>query len=239
MDNIKNIIFDLGGVVIDLERGNAVNALHSLGITDSDRLLGQYEQKGPFLLLESGLITASQFYDGLLPLCHPGTTCVDIQDAFEGFLVGLPLQRLRTICNLRRKGFKLFVLSNTNPVMYNHWIDLAFRQEGKSINDYFDGIVVSFQERTCKPDPQIFKNLLNRYHLNPQETLLLDDSEANCNSARGLGINAIQIKRPGMILSPPSATSLRRRVRQSERKRRRNRHLRRRAPWPCRRDFMP
>ena len=157
MDNIKNIIFDLGGVVIDLERGNAVNALHSLGITDSDRLLGQYEQKGPFLLLESGLITASQFYDGLLPLCHPGTTCVDIQDAFEGFLVGLPLQRLRTICNLRRKGFKLFVLSNTNPVMYNHWIDLAFRQEGKSINDYFDGIVVSFQERTCKPDPQIFK----------------------------------------------------------------------------------
>ena len=195
MDNIKNIIFDLGGVVIDLERGNAVNALHSLGITDSDRLLGQYEQKGPFLLLESGLITASQFYDGLLPLCHPGTTCVDIQDAFEGFLVGLPLQRLRTICNLRRKGFKLFVLSNTNPVMYNHWIDLAFRQEGKSINDYFDGIVVSFQERTCKPDPQIFKNLLNRYHLNPQETLLLDDSEANCNSARGLGINAIQIKK--------------------------------------------
>ena len=197
MDNIKNIIFDLGGVVIDLERGNAVNALHSLGITDSDRLLGQYEQKGPFLLLESGLITASQFYDGLLPLCHPGTTCVDIQDAFEGFLVGLPLQRLRTICNLRRKGFKLFVLSNTNPVMYNHWIDLAFRQEGKSINDYFDGIVVSFQERTCKPDPQIFKNRLNRYHLNPQETLLLDDSEANCNSARGLGINAIQIKKTG------------------------------------------
>jgi len=197
MDNIKNIIFDLGGVVIDLERGNAVNALHSLGITDSDRLLGQYEQKGPFLLLESGLITASQFYDGLLPLCHPGTTCVDIQDAFEGFLVGLPLQRLRTICNLRRKGFKLFVLSNTNPVMYNHWIDLAFRQEGKSINDYFDGIVVSFQERTCKPDPQIFKNLLNRYHLNPQETLLLYDYEANCNSARGLGINAIQIKKTG------------------------------------------
>ena len=48
MDNIKNIIFDLGGVVIDLERGNAVNALHSLGITDSDRLLGQYEQKGRF-----------------------------------------------------------------------------------------------------------------------------------------------------------------------------------------------
>ncbi len=151
MDNIKNIIFDLGGVVIDLERGNAVNALHSLGITDSDRLLGQYEQKGPFLLLESGLITASQFYDGLLPLCHPGTTCVDIQDAFEGFLVGLPLQRLRTICNLRRKGFKLFVLSNTNPVMYNHWIDLAFRQEGKSINDYSMVLSSLFRKGPANP----------------------------------------------------------------------------------------
>lgn len=197
MNNIKNIIFDLGGVVIDLERGNAVSALQSLGVADADRLLGQYEQKGPFLLLESGIISASQFYDGLLPLCHPGTSCVDIQDAFERFLVGLPLQRLLTISALRAKGFKLFVLSNTNPVMYNHWIDLAFRQDGKSINDYFDGIVVSFQERACKPDPVIFKNLLRRYSLCPEETLLLDDSEANCNSARKLGINAIQIKKTG------------------------------------------
>jgi len=197
MMNIKNIIFDLGGVVIDLERERAVNALQNLGIVDADRLLGQYEQKGPFLLLESGLITAAQFYDGLLPMCHPGTTCTDIQDAFEKFLVDLPTDRLSAISALRKAGFKVYVLSNTNPVMYNHWIDLAFRQEGKTVNDYFDGIVTSFQERTCKPDPHIFRNLLKRYGLRPQDTLLLDDSDANCRSARGEGINAIVVKKSG------------------------------------------
>lgn len=197
MDNIKNIIFDLGGVVIDLERERAVQALVNLGVSDADRLLGQYEQKGPFLLLESGIITASQFYDGLLPLCHPGTSCADIQDAFEKFLVGLPTERLATIRALREKGFKVFVLSNTNPVMYNHWIDLAFRQEGLSINDYFDGIVTSFQERVCKPAPRIFTNLLRRYGLQPAETVLLDDSQANCESARGTGINAVRVEKTG------------------------------------------
>lgn len=197
MKGIKNIIFDLGGVVIDLERARAVQALGNLGIADSDILLGQYEQKGPFLLLESGKITASQFFDGLLPICHQGTSCTDIQDAFERFLVALPMERLETIRALRACGYRLFVLSNTNPVMYNHWIDLAFRQEGLSINDYFDGIVTSFQERTCKPDTRIFSNLLSRYGLNAAETLMLDDSEANCESARSLGINAIQIQRAG------------------------------------------
>lgn len=197
MDKIKNIIFDLGGVVIDLDRDHAVHALANLGVADADTLLGQYAQKGPFLLLESGLVTAARFYDGILPLCHPGTTCGEIQDAFERFLVDLPVERLAAIRALRKKGFKVFMLSNTNPVMYNHWIDLAFRQEALTVNDYFDGIVLSYQERICKPDPQIFKNLIERYHLEPSETLMLDDSAANCDSARSVGLNAIQVKKTG------------------------------------------
>ena len=197
MDNIKNIIFDLGGVVIDLDRQRAVLALQSLGINDAGKLLGEYEQKGPFLLLESGKMSAAQFFDTLLPLCRPGTSCVEIQDAFERFLVALPVQRLEAIRGLRKAGYNVYVLSNTNPVMYNHWIDLAFRQEGLSVNDYFDGIVVSYQERTCKPDPQIFCNVITRYSLNPSETLMLDDSAANCESARSVGLNAIQVKKSG------------------------------------------
>ncbi|MDE6532831.1 MAG: HAD family phosphatase [Muribaculaceae bacterium] len=197
MKNIKNIIFDLGGVVIDLDRQRAIHGLESLGITDAGKLLGEYEQKGPFLLLESGKMSVAQFYDTLLPLCRPGTTCEEIQDAFEGFLVSLPTARLEAIRKLRKAGYKTYMLSNTNPVMYNNWIELAFRQEGLTVNDYFDGIVVSFQERTCKPDPKIFRNVTTRYALDPAETLMLDDSEANCESARSVGLNAIRILKTG------------------------------------------
>lgn len=194
---IKNIIFDLGGVVIDLDRSHAVHALESLGIKDAETLLGEYEQKGPFLLLETGRLSPAAFYDKLLPLCRKETTCSEIQEAFEAFLVGLPVERLRTIRKLREKGYRVFVLSNTNPVMFNHWIDIAFRQEGLTVNDYFDGIVTSFQERICKPDPKIFRNLVARYGLDPSETLMLDDSEANCNAARGIGLQAIRITKSG------------------------------------------
>jgi len=197
MKNIKNIILDLGGVVIDLDRERAVHGLQSLGVADADKLLGQYEQKGPFLLLESGRMSAARFYDTLLPLCRQGTTCEEIQDAFESFLVDLPTSRLEAIRKLRKAGYRIFMLSNTNPVMYNSWIELAFRQEGLTVNDYFDGIVVSFQERTCKPDPLIFRNVINRYGLTPSETLMLDDSAANCESARSVGLDAIQVTKTG------------------------------------------
>ncbi len=194
---MKNIIFDLGGVVIDLKRQNAANALEALGIADAPDLLGEYEQKGPFLLLEKGLTTTADFYDKILPRCRPNTTCTEIRDAFEKFLVAIPIERLQAIRQLREKGFKLYVLSNTNPLMFNHWIDLAFRQEGLSINDYFDGVVTSFQEKMCKPDPEIFQHVVDRYHLVPSETLMLDDSAKNCESARSIGLNAIQIDNSG------------------------------------------
>lgn len=193
MKNVKNIIFDLGGVVIDLDRHKAVEALDRLGIPDSSSLLGEYEQKGPFLALEKGEISSSELYDMLMPYCKEGTRCSDIQDAFEEFLRQIPLERLKMLEKLRSKGYRLFVLSNTNPIMYNHWIDNAFRQDGKSINDYFEGIVTSYQERMCKPDPALFQKVVDRYGLDPSETLMLDDSAANVDSARGIGLQALQI----------------------------------------------
>lgn len=197
MGNISNIIFDLGGVIIDIERESAAKALENLGIEEAERLLGEYEQKGVFLLLEEGRLSDAEMYDSLLPLCNPGTTCTDIKTAFEKFLVNIPVERLRRIDELRLKGYKLYVLSNTNPIFYNDWIAKAFRQDGKTINDYFDGIVVSFQELMCKPNPEIFSHLLNRYHLNASETIFLDDSEANCEAAEKLGVKTVVVTPSG------------------------------------------
>ena len=194
---IKNIIFDLGGVVIDLQRQKAIDALANLGLEEAASLLGEYAQKGPFLMLETGEITSSEIFDILLPQCKEGTKCSDIRDAFEEFLRDLPVERLKMLESLRKKGYKLYVLSNTNPIMFHHWIDEAFRKDGKSINDYFDGVVVSFQEKTCKPDPQIFRNVVERFGLKPEETLMLDDSEANVKAAESIGLKAKRITPEG------------------------------------------
>lgn len=193
----KNLIFDLGGVIIDIRREAAVEALVELGIVEADKLLGEYEQKGMFLLLEEGRVSAAELYDSLLPLCASDTTCTDIKTAFEKFLIGLPIERLRRLEELRKAGYKMYVCSNTNPIFYCDWIAKAFRQDGKSINDYFDGMVASYEELMCKPNPGIFKNLLERYNLDPAETLFLDDSEANCASAATLGIHTEVITEEG------------------------------------------
>lgn len=190
---IQNVIFDLGGVVIDLDRDRAVKALEELGLEGADEMLGLYGQKEPFLGLETGETPVGEFFDIMRSRMKPGVTDKEITAAFNQFLVDLPAKRLEMLRRMRMAGYRIFMLSNTNPVMFNSWIDRAFRQEGGSVNDYFDGIVVSYQELTCKPDINIFKNLMRRYGLNPSETLMLDDSEKNCRAAAEAGAHAFKI----------------------------------------------
>ncbi|MDE6650087.1 MAG: HAD family phosphatase [Muribaculaceae bacterium] len=191
INNIRNVIFDLGGVVIDLDRDRAVHALEELGLNDVDDMLGLYGQKEPFYGLETGERSTADFFDLLRSRMKEGVTDTEITEAFNKFLVNLPSGRLKMLRRMREAGYRIFMLSNTNPVMYQTWIDRAFRQEGKTVNDYFDGIVVSFQELMCKPDVAIFQTLMRRYGLNPSETLMLDDSENNCNAAKEAGAHAL------------------------------------------------
>lgn len=190
MKKVKNLIFDLGGVVIDLARENAVAALSALGIEGVDDLLGLYRQKEPFLSLETGGISEAEFYDEIRKMCKKDVSDMDIQNAFNAFLVKLPVERLAALRRLREEGYKVFGLSNTNPVMFNSWIRDAFMQEGLKVNDYFDGLVLSFEEGFCKPEPELFATVLNRYGLDPQETVMLDDSKKNCEAAESLGMRS-------------------------------------------------
>ncbi len=196
LTKFDNIVFDLGGVIVDLRREQCIESFRSLGFKDVDGLLGLYVQNGLFLDLEEGRITPAEFYDGLRMLCdNKRVTDIQLQDAFNSFLIGIPVKRLQALRRLRKKK-KLFALSNTNAVMYTSALDELFRVEGLSMRDYFDGIILSFEEKYCKPKPQIFEALLRRYQLDPSRTLFLDDSEVNCEAARGLGIAARQVE-PG------------------------------------------
>lgn len=191
--NINNVIFDLGGVVVDLDRDKAVRALEKLGLKDADEMLGLYGQQEPFYGLETGERSIAEFFDIMRSHMNPSVTDTQITDAFNEFLIGIPAERLAMLRRMRMAGYRIFVLSNTNPVMFNTWIDRAFRQEGGTVNDYFDGVVVSFEELMCKPNVAIFQTLMRRYGLNPSETLMLDDSEKNCRAAAEAGAHAFQV----------------------------------------------
>lgn len=194
MKGIKNVVIDLGGVMIDLDRDRCVRAFERLGLNGMDRMLGLYRQEEPFLSVETGRIPVSEFYDGLRSMTGRDVSDRDFELAFEEFLVALPVERLAALRAMRARGLRLYMISNTNSVMYDGWIKRAFMQEGMRVGDYFDGIVTSFAEGVCKPDPRLFETVLRRYGLEAAESLLLDDSEANCEAARRLGMEAIRIE---------------------------------------------
>lgn len=193
MRQIRNVVIDLGGVMIDLDRDRCVRAFEELGLRDVDSMLGLYRQEEPFLSVETGRITAAQFYDHLREIIGKPITDSQFENAFNCFLVDLPVERLEALCDMRADGLRLYMISNTNAIMYDGWIKRAFMQQGCHVGDYFDGIVTSFAEGVCKPDSKLFETVLRRYNLNPEETILLDDSEANCESARKLGMQALRI----------------------------------------------
>lgn len=192
---IKNLLFDLGGVIMDLDRDRCVRAFEALGMKDADDFLGVYGQKGDFLALERGDIDAEEFRRRIRPLFDRDVTDGQIDEAFNRFLIGIPRHRLEELRELR-KSYGVYLLSNTNPIMMNSFIAEQFRQEGLEMADYFDGMVMSYKAKCYKPDPKIFEYACTHCGIEAGETLFLDDSAKNVEAARACGFESEQVK-PG------------------------------------------
>lgn len=193
---IKNLLFDLGGVIMDLDRDRCVRAFESLGMKDADDFLGVYGQKGAFLALESGEIDADEFHRRVRPMIdRQQVSDREIDAAFNRFLVGIPRHRLEALRELRR-DYGVYLLSNTNPIMMEGRIAEEFRQEGREMADYFDGVFTSYEAKCCKPGKAIFDYAEREGGLVPEETLFFDDSQANVDAARSYGFKAVLV-RPG------------------------------------------
>lgn len=192
---IKNLLFDLGGVIMDIRRENAVKALEAIGMADANDFLGEYSQKGPFLALEDGSMTVDEFRAEIRNHINANVSDEAIDAAFCEFLIGIPVHRLVALRELRQR-YGIYMLSNTNPIMWNTRIAEEFRHEGREMADYFDGIVTSFEARSVKPDVSIFETVIEKCGLVPEETVFLDDSQRNLNAAAQLGFNTILVS-PG------------------------------------------
>ena len=196
---IKNLLFDLGGLIMDIRRENCVKAFQELGMSDIGEFLGDYGQKGAFKLLEEGALTPDEFRAEIMKSCPVGTTGSQIDDAFNQFLVGIPAYRLEALAGLRRR-FGVYLLSNTNKIMWDSRIAEEFRKiPGREMDSYFDGTVTSFEARALKPSAEIFGYAVRKLGIVPEETLFLDDSQENIRAAVALGFHGAVVPASGDV----------------------------------------
>lgn len=136
MGKIKNIVFDLGGVIIDLDRDEPVRRLIEIGVKDADGLIDPYEQKGVFQDLETGKIGVEEFCRYLRKYTGKDLSYEDICWAWFGFIGGVPQYKLDYILKLREK-YQVYLLSNTNPIIQLEWAQTKeFTPAGRPLNDY-------------------------------------------------------------------------------------------------------
>lgn len=184
---IKNIVFDLGGVIMTLDPAEALRRFKALGLSDAERYLDAYTQSGIFGNLEEGKITAEDFRSKLSSLTGHELTFDECKHAWLGYRKDVPQRNLDLLKELRAKGYRLILLSNTNPFMMDWALSCEFDGKGSFLNDYFDALYLSYRLGIMKPAPDFFRQVLDNENILPEETLFVDDGPRNVEAAGKLG----------------------------------------------------
>ncbi len=184
---IKNIVFDLGGVIMTLDPAEALRRFKALGLSDAEHYLDSYTQSGIFGNLEEGKITAEDFRSKLSSLTGHELTFDECKHAWLGYRKDVPQRNLDLLKELRAKGYRLILLSNTNPFMMDWALSSEFDGKGSSLNDYFDALYLSYRLGIMKPAPDFFRQVLDNENILPEETLFVDDGPRNVEATGKLG----------------------------------------------------
>lgn len=190
---IKNIVFDLGGVLVPLNREACNRAFSKIGFKDFNSILNNYVQEGFFLQYEKGAISSEKFRsivrEYMLPPFNQNVKDSEIDNALESFLDDIPLERFELLLSLR-KNYKLYMLSNTNPIAISY-VEKLFLKRGKKMEECFDRVFLSYQMKMTKPNRDIFTSMIDQAKMNPSETLFIDDSPANIEAAAKVGLKTL------------------------------------------------
>lgn len=204
--SISTLIFDFGGVLINLKREAAIDAFRKLGLDTADQLLDNYVQSGIFMQLENGSLSAADFRDEVRKLTAPTVTDEQIDQALYAFLLDIPAEKLELLLALRRK-FRVVMLSNTNPIHFPWCTATKFTYKGHQLGDFFDACYLSYELKCSKPDAEIFHKLLSAEGVAPESCLFFDDGIQNIQAAQALHFQTVLVK-PNEDLRPYFASVL-------------------------------
>ncbi len=190
MSEIKNIIFDLGGVIINLDVPRTIAAFNKLSNSHFEAIYTQLKQTPLFDLFDKGLISEDDFFDQLKVSIKTNADIPTLKEAWNAMLLDFPGHRLELLKQLK-PHYRLFLLSNTNETHIAVFEKELQKQHGYSnIEPFFEKVYYSCRMKMRKPDEEIFNSVLTENNLVASETVFIDDTLHHIEGAKKTGINA-------------------------------------------------
>ena len=209
---LRNLIFDLGGVLLNIDYQRPIAAFRRLSTAAAPLAFNQQAQAPLFDALEIGALSDADFRLDLreayqIPAVVPDAA---LDAAWNAILLDLPRPRVALLQALRAVGYRLFLLSNTNGLhraAFDAIIRAAHPDLPNALADLFDGVYYSHEVGLRKPDPAIFRRVLIDHDLLPAQTLFIDDSPQHVAAAHALGLHAVWLG-PGQDITAPTSPLL-------------------------------
>lgn len=192
MKNLKNIIFDYGNVIFEINFKRTQNALLQLGITNVEAFFAHKSHNQLFDNFETNAISASEFRTGIRKAAHNNDlTDQQIDDAWNSLLIGVSANNHDVLLEMKAK-YRTFLLSNNNAIHYD-WIIKHIKENYNIDNydNYFEKAYFSHLMELRKPNVNIFEQAIKENNLNPSETLFIDDSPQHIEGAKKAGLNTL------------------------------------------------
>ncbi|SEA01200.1 putative hydrolase of the HAD superfamily [Arachidicoccus rhizosphaerae] len=199
--DIKNIIFDFGGVLLHIDFKRTHQAFEALGIEDAAAHFSQHHASQLFSRLETGHISNEAFYDLFREEAeNPRLTNEQIRDAWNAMLLHYAKDNIALLKRLSN-SYQLYLFSNTNQIHYDWFADLYQKEfNGEKLEDLFKVAWFSHEKGVRKPDPSVFTHMLEVEGLKAEQTLFIDDTVSNIQGAHQAGLKTHLLKSPAELL---------------------------------------
>lgn len=193
LNNITAIIFDLGGVLVNIDDNKSMEAFQCLGFNTNPEAFKTLYATGIFQRIETGHADNTEFRQAFSPYLPEGVSTQTFDDAWAALLLDIPPERVSLLRSLK-KHYRCFALSNTNALHVPYFTKI-FEQAfgGEDLHSFFEQVFYSHEMKLRKPDPEIYRQVIRQTKLNPEQTLFIDDRIENIQSAQGVGLQAIHL----------------------------------------------
>lgn len=186
---IKALIFDMGGVLVDLDIEDCKRAFKEyIGYHEIDNIIDACHQKGIYGDLEEGILSADEFRKIVLKDSRPGALAEDVDRAMWHILVGIEPYKAEMLRKLS-ESYELYLLSNNNPVCLPHAKEI-FNKAGIPLDSIFRKCFYSFEMKALKPSEKFYKAVIDEIGLPADQMLFIDDSQKNVDGAVAAGLPA-------------------------------------------------